>query len=104
MDPFLAIQQRISEENVTNKTLTLFRLLAAGDAAALERQIEEYAREAQGVPQPVQEVQQFAFTVPEDTLNEVLTRPHYTRPRPMIHYKKRRRKRILQRQPRLPCI
>ena len=88
MDPLLALQQRISDENITNKTLTLFRLLNEGDQAALEAQIEAYAREIQGVPQPMQDVQQFTFTVPADTLAQVFRRPNYTRPRPMIHYKK----------------
>ena len=88
MDPLFALQQRISDETITNKTLTLFRLLNGGDQAALQAQIEEYAREIEGVPQPMQDVQQFAFTVPEDTLAEVFRRPNYTRPRPMIHYKK----------------
>ncbi len=86
MDPFVQFQTNLQREQATADVLALLRL--RDDPAALEAAMNNLQNRMQGIPAPIQNIQNFTFEVPEHSLAEVLARPIYRRARPNRHYKK----------------
>jgi hypothetical protein len=87
MDPFATLQNNMQRDNITREITGLITQVLDGNLADARRTVNELNNRVQGIAQPVQEIRDFAFRVPADTFAEVFTRQHYTRPRPMVHYK-----------------
>jgi len=86
MDPFVQFQTNLQREQATADVLALLRL--RDDPVALEAAMNNLQNRMQGIPAPIQNIQNFTFEVPEHSLAEVLARPIYRRARPNRHYKK----------------
>jgi len=87
MDPFLTLQNNMQRDNITRDFAEVIRLVLAGNNNATVERLQELENRTNGIAPPVQAIQNFEFRVPENTLEEIFTRPNYTRPKIMVHYR-----------------
>jgi hypothetical protein len=87
MDPFITLQNNTTKNNLIREIVELGRLTAAGNAAQITARMQLLENGVNGLQEPVQQVQQFAFQVPEHNLEDIFILPNYTRPKPMVHYR-----------------
>ena len=87
MDPFTTLQNNMQRDNITREMTGIFRQFMAGNQAEALATIERLENRTQGIAPPVQAIQNFEFQVPEHALEQIFQRQHYTRPKPMIHFR-----------------
>ena len=77
----------MQRDNITREFTGLVRQILQGNDAEALQIVERLENRTQGIAPPVQAIQNFTFQVPENSLEEIFTREHYTRAKHMLHYR-----------------
>jgi hypothetical protein len=87
MDPFTTLQNNMQRDVITQDFTGVLQLMLDGHNDRARERVEALNNRADGIAQPVRDIRNFAFTVPEHNLEDIFQQPNYTRPKPMVHYR-----------------
>jgi hypothetical protein len=87
MDPFTTLQNNMQRDVITQDFKRVLQLILDGQNDRARERVEALNNRADGIAQPVRDIRNFTFTVPEHNLEDIFRQPNYTRPKPMVHYR-----------------
>jgi hypothetical protein len=87
MDPFTTLQNNMQRDVITQDFTGVLQLILDGQNDRARERVEALNNRADGIAQPVRDIRNFAFMVPEHNLEDIFQQPNYTRPKPMVHYR-----------------